>query len=29
MWFKSDHVAGILYKAIQNAYLTLILGFVP
>ncbi len=26
-WFKSDHVAGILYNAIQNVYLALIVGF--
>lgn len=27
MWFKSDHVAGILYNAIQNVYSALIVGF--
>lgn len=27
IWFKSDHIAGILYKAIQNVYSALIVGF--
>ncbi len=27
IWFKSDHVAGILYVAIQNVYSTLIIGY--